>query len=273
MIMTELMILYFFLGIGFVLAPLMTNRFFLNNSKVYSTAHKVVLSLLLVGACLPVNHFAFMWPLFCVLGFILYLVRKDRPVFFVRNWVHTIPFLFSLISATWFYAGVHDLQLLGYDRVWSFYAALHGIFLGWLFVGSLAFLSAGRELRRPYHFCCYLSFTFFLFVALGIDGIPHVKRLGVIGLSIMVPMVVGAHAFMSHKGQRSSRWLSTLSFCSVIASMSLALLNEFWFSAPKLVHGIPLMVLGHGLLNSVISIPCFFLAVRAEQAELSHCSP
>lgn len=270
--MTELMILNFFLGVAFVLAPLMTNRFFLNNSRTYSDAHKVAL-ILLFGVSLHLNDFAIVWPLFSAFGFILYVAKQKRSLFLIGNAANYIPFLFSLISATWFYAGVNDLHLLGYNRSWSFYAALHGSFLGWLFVGCIAFLSKRPNANRFYLYGCYISLILFLCVAFGIDGIPYIKRIGVVGLSLMVPILIGIYAFKLKESQRYSKCLSILSLCSIIASMALAILNEFWLSAPKVAFGIPIMVLAHGFLNAVLAIPCFFLAICFEDDQKSEKTP
>lgn len=266
------MLLNLFLGIAFVLAPLMTNHFFLNNSRTYSDAHKVALIILLIGAGFGLNYLAIVWPLFCVFGFVLYSAKQARPLFLIGNAANYIPFLFSLISATWFFAGVNDLHLLGYNRAWSFYAALHGSFLGWLFVGCLAFLSKRSKENRTYLYACYLSLLFFLFVAFGIDGIPYIKRIGVLGLSFMVPVLIGIYSFRLKGNQHYSKILSTLSLCAIIASMALAILNEFWLSAPRVAFGIPIMVLAHGFLNAVITIPCFYLAIRFEDDQKSEKS-
>lgn len=270
--MTELMILNFFLGIAFVLAPLMTNRFFLNNSRTYSDAHKVALIILLIGAAFGLNYFAIAWPLFCIFGFFLYLAKQGRSLFLISNAANFIPFLFSLISATWFFSGVNDLHLLGYNQAWSFYAALHGSFLGWLFVGCLAFLAKRPRENNFFLFGCYLSLILFLCVAFGIDGIPYVKRIGVIGLSLMVPSLIGIYAFKLRGNIRKSKFFSILSLCSIIASMALAILNEFWLSAPRIAFGVPIMVLAHGFLNAVISIPCLYLAIRFEDDQKSEKS-
>lgn len=266
------MLLSFFLGIAFVLAPLMTNRFFLNNSRTYSDAHKVALILLLIGSALSVNYFAIVWPAFCIFGFFLYLTKQERLIFLTSNAANFIPFLFSLISATWFFSGVNDLHLLGYNQAWSFYAALHGSFLGWLFVGCIAFLSKKPNANRLYLFGCYISLILFLCVAFGIDGIPYIKRIGVVGLSFMVPVLIGIYAFNLKEIQRHSKFLSILSLCAIIASMALAILNEFWLSAPRVAFGIPIMVLAHGFLNAVVTIPCFYLAIRFEDDQKSEKS-
>ena len=267
--MTELIFLKFFLSVAFVLAPLMTRRFFLNNSKIYSDAHKVALVVLLIGAVLKVNYLSGVWPLFCAFGFLLYLKAQYRIIISLRAFATYIPMLFSLISATWFFAGANDLHLLGYNRPWSFYAALHASFLGWMFIGCLAFLSRRKNSSKLYLWGCFLSFVFFLFVAFGIDGTPYIKRLGFIGFSMIVPLLIGFYAFNLKKENRSSRYLAALSVLSIVAAMTLAILNEFWIDAPRMAFGIPIMVFAHGLLNAIVTIPCFFLAIRFEGDEIS----
>ena len=265
--MTELILLNFFLSVAFVLAPLMTNRFFLNNSKTYSDAHKAAIAVLLLGTVLNLNYLAAVWPVFCAFGLLLYLKKEYEFVFSIKGLATCIPFLFSIISATWFFSGVNDLHLLGYNRAWSFYAALHGSFLGWMFVGCLAFLSKRQRSTNLFLWGCYLSFIFFLFVAFGIDGIPYIKRIGVIGFSLIVPLLIGIYTFDLKNENRNSRHLATLSLLSVIASMTLAIMNEFWGGAPRIAFGVPVMVFAHGFLNAILTVPCFFLAIRLESDE------
>ncbi len=265
--MTELNLLYFFLSVAFVLAPLMTNRFFLNNSKVYSLAHLSALAVLVLGFISNQNLLAFVWPSFCAFGAISYLKKEDRSVLSVEGIAACIPFLFSLISATWFFCGVNDLHLLGYSQVWSFYAALHGSYLGWMFVGCLAFLSSRRQSPNLYLWGCYLSLIFFLFVAFGIDGTPYIKRIGVVGFSFLVPLLIGLYGFTLKSKNRRSRFLAVLSLSSIIVSMVLAILNEFWAGAPRIAYGLPVMVVAHGFLNAVLTVPCFYFSIRLEAAD------
>lgn len=267
--MTELIYLNLFLSVAYVLAPLMTNRFFLNSSKIYSDAHKIALAVLLIGVFLNLNYLAGVWPLFCAFGFFLYLKKEFRLIISLKGFATCIPFLFSLISATWFFAGVNDLRLLGYNRTWSFYAALHGSFLGWMFVGCLAFLSRRQNSSKLYVSGCYFSFIFFLFIAFGIDGTPYIKRIGVVGFSLIVPLLIGLYAFSLKKENRYSRYLAALCLFSIVTSMTLAILNEFWINIPRMALGIPIMVFTHGLLNAIVAIPCFFLAIRLEPYEVA----
>lgn len=268
--MTELVFLNLFLGVAFVLAPLMTSRFFLSSSRLYLAAHKVALAVLFFGAILKLNYLAGVWPLFCALGLLLHLKNESKSGFSANVVASIIPFAFSLISAVWFFAGVNDLQLLGYGKAWSFYAALHGSYLGWMFVGCLALLSKRPNSSRLYLWGCYLSFIFFLCVAFGIDGIPYIKRVGVVGLSLLVPSLIGLYAFSLTEANKTSRYLAALSLLSIAASMALALLNEFWPALPRLAFGLPIMVIAHGFLNAMLAVPCFYLAIRTETNQVLH---
>ncbi|MGZ3694310.1 MAG: hypothetical protein ACXWQO_09005 [Bdellovibrionota bacterium] len=262
--MTENLILFCFLSVGFVLAPLMTNAFFLRQSRTYAIVHIVVLLLILISVLPGSPHIALAWPLFCTWGFFCYLKNECKFTITIKDAAGCVPFIFSLISATWFFAGVNDLHLLGYSRAWSFYAALHGIFLGWILVGCLAYLAKTKTNNALYLYSTLLAPVLFLFVAFGIDGVPYVKRIGVIGFSVMAPLLIARYSLHLEKRWKLSRLLSLLSLVSLVASMCLALLNEFWADFPRVTAGMPTMVLTHGLLNAVIAVPCFFLAIWFE---------
>jgi len=262
--MTELSLLELFLSVAFVFAPLMTNRFFLGNSKIYAGAHRVTLAILLTGLIFDLGFLAASWPVFCAFGFILFL-KKEGIHFSPRKLATYLPFLFSLISAIWFFAGANDLHLLGYNRAWSFYAALHGSFLGWMFVGCVAFLSTRKGSSPLYQWGCYLSLFLFLAVAFGIDGTPYLKRVGVIGFSAVVPVLIGRYLSGLKRENRVSRYLAALSLLSIVIAMTLATLNEFWATAPRIAFGIPIMVFAHGFLNAVLTVPCFMMAIQFEE--------
>ncbi len=242
----ELILLYFYLLIAFVIAPVMTNSFFLNGSKAYSAAHIFSLTFLIAGTSLGFGYTALVWPLFCAYGFTLYLKREYKLT-------ACISFVFSLISAIWLVAAVNDLHLLGYGKEFSFYAAIHGSFIGWILVGCFASLP-----QKIYQRSCYLAFVFFLLVAFGINGIPYIKPIGAIGFSLMLPLLIGKFRLQT---KNQPRLLATMSLCAIVLSMGLALLNEFWSDFPRIILDLPVMVLIHGFLNAVIAIPCLFIAV------------
>lgn len=263
-LMTELSLLIFFLIVAFVLAPLMTNKFFLKDSKVYSKVHGISFLLVSFGLMCSVNWAATIWLLFCAFGFLLYIKQEGRFLFSLRGFATCIPFVFSLVSAVWFVAGSNELLLLGYNTNWSFYAALHGSILGWIFIGFLAYLSKKSNASQFYLFGCYLCLLLFLFVAFGINGIPYIKGIGVIGLSILVPFAIGLFVFNLEQDKHLSRIFAMGSLLSIILAMTLAILNEFWPDFPKQIFGIPLMTLTHGLLNTFFTVPCFYLAIRLD---------
>lgn len=265
--MNEILILNSFLFVACVLAPLMTNSFFLKDSRVYADGHKTFLLILLCGTLVDFKYASVVWPLFCAWGFLLYLKREVKFVFSSLGVATCIPFVFSLISATWFIAGTYDLHLLGYPKNWSFYAAIHGGFIGWIFVGCLAFLAKRENLSKIYLIGCYLCLFLFLLIAFGIDGIPYIKRIGVIGLSLLIPLLIGHYIFNLRKDNTHSRILSSVSLFSIFLSMTLAILNEFWLEFPKVIGGIPTMVLIHGSLNALLAVPSFFLAIKMEKNE------
>ena len=268
--MGEILFLNCFLFLAFVLAPLMTKSFFLKESRVYSDAHKISLMVLFVGVVLGLNYAAVIWPLFCAFGFFLYLKNESKFIYSIEGIAICIPFIFSIISSVWFVSGVFDLHLLGYSKAWSFYAALHGAFLGWLLVGCFAFLSQRSHATKVYLWGCYLSFLFFLCIAFGIDGVPHIKRIGVIGLSVMAPFLIGYYAFNLRKATQGSKIFSAISLFAIILSMILAGLNEFWSGFPRIISGVPMMVVAHGFLNAIFAVPCFFIAIRLERRKNSN---
>ncbi|RYZ75671.1 MAG: hypothetical protein EOP05_07190 [Proteobacteria bacterium] len=263
--MTEYILLYFLLGVAILLAPLMTNGFFLRNSKLYGGAHKAAIAVLIVGVIFKLSYLSVIWPVFCVLGFLLFLSQEMKRILTFRGVATCIPFVFSIISAVWLFAGSNDLRLLGYDPSWSYYAALHGSFLGWLFVGCLAFVSQRERLNRLYIAGCYLSLVCFLLVAFGIDGVPYIKRIGVIGFAVIVPFFIALFRANLREETSRSRLLGNLSLLSVCLTMALALMNEFWIGAPRVAFGFPIMVFAHGFLNAMVTIPCFYFAILSDR--------
>jgi len=252
--------------VAYVLAPRMTAQFFLNTDRRYVIAHAVALVAVVV-ALFGVAVAAPLWGIFCVGGFALHLQRSRASLLSLTGAASCVPFAFSIISAIWFVAGTNDLHLLGYNRAWSFYAVLHGSILGWLFLGSVAHLAVrhgqgGRPTSSTAHaIACLASFLLFLCVAFGIDGVPYIKRLGVVGFAVVVPAVIGAFAFTA---RGAARWWALMSFAGIVASMALALANEFWVAFPRVLAGMPTMVLAHGALNALVVVPCFFFAVRVD---------
>ncbi len=267
--MIEILILKLLLFVGLIIAPIQTNHFFLKNSRAYSDAHKIAIYILLCGQFLNLILLFLIWPLFCLFGFLLFLRNEYKTIFSVPSVAFSIPFIFSLISSLWMVSGILDLRLLGYDPLWSLYAALHGCFLGWLFVGSIAFLYK-RESRKIYLASCYLIFFCFLLVAFGINGVPYIKRLGVVGLSLILPVLIADYLFHLKVKNSSSVLFAALSFLSLVSSMILALCNEFYPGFPREIAGKSFMAMTHGILNAIITIPCLTLSLLFEKRRTLH---
>lgn len=231
----ESYVLYFLLAISCVMVPLLTNTLFLSNSRIYSEIHKFVLAILIGAAIFDIKWLVVIWPIFCAFGYLLFL-KKDGLIFsFARLTTH-LPFVFSLISALWFVTGVLDLKMLGYNPIFSFYAALHGAYLGWMFVGCLAFLSQSIPLPTFSRTVTHLCFICFLMIAFGIDGVPYIKAIGTVGLFIIAPLSILIYALGLNSDQKNARGLAFLSLLVILISMSLALSNHFfWPTLPRII--------------------------------------
>ena len=259
----ELKYLYIALIFSMVLAPLLTNNFYLNNSKVYRYVHITSLFIVLTGFIFEVGVLTIIWPIFNLFGIFLYLKNKYKGLFSFETLATLIPFIFSMIASIWLVAGSNDLYLLGYDRNWSFYAALHGNFLGWVFLGCLAFLcTRNLKYKRFYSYGCYISFVFFLMIALGIDGVPYIKPVAVVGLSVLIPFFIGLYLYSTNC--KISKYLSLVSLLAVLISMFLAVLNEFWTISPQFFWGVRSMVSIHGIMNAFLVTPLFYLAIKLD---------
>lgn len=262
--MSELTLLAILLGVAFVVAPLMTNDFYLAGSQTYRKAHIASVLVVSIGVfVLETKALAAVWPAFCAIGFLLHLRNVSASVLTVRGLAACLPFVFSLISSLWFVAGTNDLGLLGYDPTWSFYAALHGAFLGWIFVGCIAYIAMNPSSSPLFLWGCFASFFMFLCVAFGIDGVPYIKRIGVVGFSILVPGLIAI--FQMNARSARAKMFASLSLLSIVVTMILALANEFWPESPRMAFGLPIMALVHGVLNAVVTVPFFYLAVKSEQ--------
>lgn len=264
--MSEQNLLDGLLVVAFAIAPLASNQFFLGDDRRYRTAHWLALVAVIVSIPLGSGVGAVIWATFCAYGIGLHLHRARRNLLSPTGIASGIPFAFSAISAVWFVAGANDLYLLGYPRAWAFYAALHGSVLGWLFLGCVAHLAARPRARPIYLAGCLLSFVLFLCVAFGIDGVPYLKQVGVVGFALLLPTILVRYTLDVQLRGGAPFFLALASLGGLAVSMGLAVLNEYWVAFPRMLFGIPTMVLVHGVLNALVVVPCFWLAVRAECA-------
>jgi hypothetical protein len=139
-------------------------------------------------------------------------------------------------------------------------------FLGWSLIGCLAYL-ARRQNNGSYIYLIgsYLCIVLFLCIALGIDGIPYYKAIGVLAVSFLVPFFIGYYIFTLNKGNKKSLYLACISLFAIIISIILALNNEFSEAA----LGVSKMISTHGFINALVVIPSFYLAIILDK-ELSN---
>ncbi len=239
----------------------MVQKFFLKENEIYKFTHIVVLIVLVISFFFKRYEFYLVWPLFCFFGFFSYLRDSFKNLWSLEILAGGIPFVFSIIGAVWLFAGANDLGLLGYNREWSYYAALHGNYLGWLLVGAVVVIS--RVFATPMRICVLGSsfLFFFLLIAFGIDGVPFIKRFGAVGMILITPILVGLyfHSLLKEKGV--SRYLSGVSLISILFTLFLAASNEFGYLSVRTIMNVPSMVLLHGLVNGLVALPCLCLAL------------
>jgi hypothetical protein len=144
----------------------------------------------------------------------------------------------------------------------SFYAALHGNVLGWIVMGALAILVDKEDLEStPYLPALFICFASFLLIALGIDQLHALKKIGVVGLSVALPLAQLTFLRSVWGRDRAAFALGALSFAGLVFTMVLAWGNELALRLLDDVLGIRAIVSVHGVLNAIVIAPCFLLAV------------
>ena len=265
----EPILLNLFFLLSAILAPIMTNPFFLNHSSSYKKAHIFTVIIIVLSF---IFHFKFgyiSWPIFCLYGVYLrikgFYSNTPKKDFLVS----LIPFVFSLIGATWFIAAVFDLYLLGYDQAWSSVALMHSNFLGWLLTGCIAYLStkATRGRSQVYRLSSYLLLISFIFIALGIYLDLFIKSIGIFILILAALVSFTLHAYDLRKDRNISSSLSIASLSTLIVTLGLAIINEYAFSLPELHRNFLFMIRGHGLINALIVIPSFYYSIRLNRKQ------
>ncbi len=253
----EASLLKLYLSVALIAAPQVTNSFFIR-SKLLSLIHIFATAIVIFAIYSNQKVLSFCWPVFCFihLAFYFKLGTKSKTT-------NLIPFFFSFVASIWIVAGTNNYYLLGYDQNWSYYAALHGHFLGWIFFSYLAFLKQNSQrFKGFYRTATYTGVAFFLLVAFGINGIPVIKAIGAIGLCILIPTTVALFCIES-KNSMAKR-LGQITFALVSISMILAFLKELEQLPYIEFLGARLMVSMHGLINSIFVPILFFFAIRLE---------
>lgn len=258
----EIIFLKLLLSVAILLGPLMSYRFFLYNFPRYRKIYYPVSVITIGSLIINIPLLIFLWPIYCLYGFYLNFVQNKQNLYSIKTIASFIPFIFSLIAAIWLLAGTNDLYLLGYNKSWSYYAALHGNYLGWLFTGCFAFLAkfTPGKVGRFYTHGCFILFGLFLMIALGIDGIPYLKPIGVIGLTLLTSTLLVLNWY--HTKNHKAKALLLISLVGFSFTMSLAVLKEFSTIQPAMILETPTMVIIHGMINGIVVIPLLYLGIR-----------
>jgi hypothetical protein len=263
--MSELHLLQLLLLVAMVVGPLGTHRHFeVGTPSTRIIAHVVGLVCAAVGLVSPWPPLCAVWLLFCAGSFGLFLLSRRHELGSPRVLAACVPFLFSNVAAVWLVAGANDLRLLGYAANFSFYASLHGNVLGWIVVGAIAILADGEvssRARALYVGAVFVCFVSFLLVAVGIDQVRAIKPIGVVGLSIALPLAYLTFLRDVRSRHRLAFVLGCLSFVGLVFTMVLAWGNEIGLPVLGEVAGKRAMVSVHGVINALFVAPCFLLAV------------
>lgn len=269
--MSELDLLRVLLLVSMAVGPLGTHRYFLPPpSRLSVLAHVGALGCAAAGLFSPAPILCVVWLVSCAASFALFLRHRAfaDPATFLRTpaaLAACVPFVFSIIAAVWLVGGANDLHVLGYGMAFSYYAALHGNVLGWIVIGALAVLADQPGPHRTVYLASVLAcFVSFLLIALGIDQLRALKPIGVVGLSIAIPISQLAFLRGAWPRNRAAFALGCVSFAGLVFTMVLAWMNELSVPAALEVAGIRGMVSVHGALNALVVAPCFLLAVTLD---------
>jgi hypothetical protein len=263
--MSELNLLRGLLLFSMIVGPFATECFFAAPSRLREAARVGAFVCAALGLFSPLPMLSIAWLLFCAASFALFLRSRAGSLRSPRVLASSVPFLFSNIAAVWLVAGTNDLELLGYGTHFSYYAALHGNVLGWIMIGSLAALADRDGPQRGLYLASMLvCFVSFLSIAIGIDQLRALKPIGVLGLSIALP--IAQLAFLRSVWSRNlpAFVLGCVSFAGLVFTMVLAWGNELAMPLFQVVAGMRGMVSLHGVLNTLVVAPCFLLAVSLD---------
>lgn len=262
--MTEIDLLRGLLLLCLGLAPFGTHRFLLPPTRLGTVAHALAFLCAAIGL-FSAPALCGVWLFYCAGSFGHYLWHRRASLCSPQVLVGSIPVVFSNIAAFWLLGGANDLRILGYGPTFSFYASAHGNILGWMTVGSIAMLATQQRPHRKLYFVTALAcFVSFLLVAVGIDGVPGAKRMGVVGLSAAICIAQLAFVrsvWSTHKG---AFVLACTSFMGLVFTFVLAWQYELGALSFPPFAGVRPMVSVHGVINGIVVAPCFLLAVALE---------
>ncbi len=231
-------------------------------ARAHIALNVVGLACAAAGLYSPVPVLAVGWLVFCAGQLAWFAWRDRRALRSLAGLAGAVPLLFSNVSAVWIVGGANDLGILGYGPHFSFYAALHGVVLGWILVGAIAGLAQrdGPD-RTLYGAAVMVCFASFLLIAVGIDQLRAIKPVGVIGLSLAIPaaqLVFLRRAWSRHRGAFA---LGGVSLLGLVFTLTLAWRNELGMAAFPALLEVRGMVSAHGVINAAVVAPSFLLAV------------
>ena len=266
--MTELDLLRALLLLAMTLAPLGTHRFLLPPTRWAAAGHALAVACVAVGLFASVPVLCGAWLVFCLASFGRFLQSRAAALRSPYELAGAVPFVFSIIAAVWLVGGSNGFHILGYGANFSYYAALHGNVVGWMMVGPLAVLARqDGPHRNLYLVAVVVSFGSFLLVAMGIDGHPAIKPIGVLGLSVALPVAQLAFVHRVWTTNKAAFALGCISLLGLVLTFVLAWQHELGLLSLPAVLGVRPMVSVHGLINGVVVAPCFLLAVALEAGD------
>lgn len=266
--MSELILLRVLLLLSMAVAPLGTHRVLLAlPSRGLAAAHVGALGCAAVGLFSPAPMLCVVWLLFCMASFALFLRSRVASWRSPKVLAACVPFLFSNIAAVWLVGGANDLHILGYGPHYSYYAALHGNVLGWILIGALAILADRDGPQRSIYVASVLAcLVSFVLIALGIDQLHALKAIGVVGLSVALPVSQLVFLASVRRRNRPAFICALVSLTGLVFTMVLAWRNELSMPVLPAALGIRGMVSLHGVINALVVAPCFLLAVTLDAA-------
>ena len=260
--MSELDLLRLLLLVSMAIGPLGTHR---AQSRYSLVLHAAALACAAIGLFTSASFLTAGWLLFTATSFGLFLYLRRETLVSPQALAACVPFLFSNIAALWVVGGSNNLHILGYEVHFSYYAALHGNVLGWITLGAIAILAERDPSRRGlYAAVVFVCLASFLFIALGIDQLRPLKKVGIVGLSLALPFALLVFLRSVWTTDRMAFVLGCVSFAGLVGTMLLAWRNEL-FVPFSLIGGIREMVSIHGLLNTLVVAPCLLFAAKSFQ--------
>ena len=263
--MTEHSLLRVLLLVSLIAVPFAAERPLHESFQRRAGWHLGAWSLAAIGLWTSASILSVGWLLFCAVTFAQFLRQRAQRLRSPTHLAQCVPHLFSLIAGIWLVGGAMDLGILGYGPIFSYYAALHGNVLGVILLGALAALArSDGPYRNFYVGSVFVCFASFLLIAVGIDQLRALKPIGVVGLSVTIPLAQALFINSVRRRNRVALALGGSSLLGLVCTMVLAWRHELSMAPLPNVLGVRSMVAIHGVLNTVVVAPCLLLAVALD---------